>query len=335
MITLEQAQAGCTVAIDRTVIEEFRKNSLLLDMMEFDDTIIPSAGGTLTYKYLREEIPAEAQFRELNTEYTPQEATRREYSADVKIFGGSYEIDRVLENTSAAIGSEVAYQTKKKIKATVCLFHHTLINGDSDINHASFDGLDKALRGAVTEKNCNSVIDLSTADRITENYMTFMELMDETISELCERPSCIMANTSMINKLKQVARRAGYLTRSEDAFGRSADGYDGIPFMDMKYYPHKETSGGYTERPIIPISVRKFGTADNETTVTGLTDIYFPVLDREALHGITAHGDKLIRQYPPDFRLPGAVKKGEVEMLAAIALKSSRGAGVLRNVKIK
>ena len=121
------------------------------------------------------------------------------------------------------------------------------------------------------------------------------------------------------------------MTRSEDAFGRSVDGYDGIPFLDMKYYPSKEADGSFTEKPIIPIGARKIG----EDTVTGLTDIYFPVIGRDSFHGVTVKGNKFISQYAPDFKAPGAVKKGEVEMLAAVALKSTRGAGVLRNIKIR
>ncbi len=330
MITLEQFRNGRASYIDQFTIDRFRQSSLLLDNMEFDDACASVSGSTMTYKYMREEIPTMAQFREINTEYTPQEATRTEHSVDIKIFGGAYEIDRVLEGVSGQV-SEVAYQVEKKIKATINLFHKTVIQGDSDSDKNSFDGLDKALRGSVTEMNCDGVVDLSTAAAVDGNYKAVMDLLDEAMSELCGRPSFIMANTSMINKLKQVARRAGYMTRSEDAFGRSVDGYDGIPFLDMKYYPYKEADGSYTERPIIPVVARKIG----EDTVTGLTDIYFPVIGRDSFHGVTVRGNKFISQYTPDFKAPGAVKKGEVEMLAAVALKSTRGAGVLRNIKIR
>lgn len=330
MITLEQYKVGKSDYIDQNVIDSFRQNSMLLDSLVFDDAMIPGTGGTLTYKYMREEVPAAAQTRAINTEYTPQEAKRTEYSAEVKIFGGSYQIDRVVEKISG-IASEVAYQTEKKIKATCNLFHKTVIQSDSDTDTNSFDGLDKALRGSVTEINADGMIDLSSAAAVDGNYKAVMDWIDETLSELCGRPAFIMANTSMINKLKQVARRAGYMTRSEDAFGRSVDGYDGIPFLDMKYYPNKEADGSYTEKPIIPIQTRTI----NNKEVTGLTDIYFPVIGRDSFHGVTVKGDSFIKQYVPDFTKPGAVKKGEVEMLAAIALKSTRGAAVLRNIKIK
>lgn len=45
-------------------------------------------------------------------------------------------------------------------------------------------------------------------------------------------------------------------------------------------------------------------------------------------------GNSAIRQYLPDFNAPGAVKDGEVEMVAATVLKNTAHAGVLRNIKI-
>ncbi len=331
MITLEQARTGRGSFIDRQVIDSFRRNSLLLDRMVFDDAVAPGGGGsTMEYGYMREKTPAVADFREINKEYQPQETTREKHTVEIKVFGGSYQVDRVIESTGGQY-SEIAIQMEAKIKATCSLFHKTVVDGDSETDPRSFDGLDKALRGTSTEINSESYIDISSSGGLDANYKAVMDLLDETLAGLCGQASCIMANTSMITKLKQVARRAGYYTRSEDAFGRSVDGYDNIPFVDMGYYANEESDGSYTERPVIPIVRREIGGED----ISGLTDIYIPVISLNAFHGVTVKGDGLIKQYLPDLRHPGAVKKGEVEMLAAVALKNSRGAGVLRNIKIK
>lgn len=331
MITLEQAKVGRTDHIDHQVIDSFRRNSLLLDRLVFDDALVSNgSGSTLTYGYMREQTPSVADFREVNTEYKPQESTRKKYEVDVKIFGGSFQVDRVIESTSGQ-ASEIARQTEAKIKATCGLFQKTVIDGDSDSDAKSFDGLDKALRGTSTEINADGYVDLSDAAAMDANYKKLLDLLDELLASTCDRPACIMANTSMITKLKQAARRAGYLTRAEDAFGRAVSGYDDIPFMDMGYYAHKEESGQYTEKPVVPIETRTVASAE----VSGLTDIYVPVLSLNAFHGVTVKGKKFVHQYMPDFSTSGAVKTGEVEMLAAVALKNSRGAAVLRNIKIK
>lgn len=331
MITLAQAREGRTDHVDQQVIDSFRRNSLLLDKLVFDDALVANgAGSTLTYGYMREETPSVADFREINKEYTPQESTRKKYDVEVKVFGGSYQVDRVIESASGQ-ASEIARQTEAKVKATCSLFQKTVIDGDSDTNTKSFDGLDKALKSTSTEINMGSFLDLSTASAMDTNYKALLDLLDEFLAALSGRATCIAANTAMITKLKAAARRAGYLTRSEDAFGRTVDGYDNIPFMDMGYFAEKQESGLYLEKPVIPVQERTISTAK----VTGLTDIYAMVVGLDAFHGVTVKGKKFISQYLPDFNTPGAVKTGEVEMLAAVALKNSRGAAVLRNLKIK
>lgn len=330
MVTLAQFKEGRSDYVDQQVIDSFRRNSLLLDQLVFDDALeAGGSGSTLTYGYMREKIPAIAGTRGINTEYTPQETTREKQSVDVKVFGGAYEIDRVIEGASGR-NSEVARQTEAKIKATCTAFQKAVIDGDSDADATTFDGLDKALKGSNTEINTENYIDLSTSGALDTNYKKLLDLLDEFLASLNGRPSCIMANTSMITKLKAAARRAGYLTHMEDAFGRNVSAYDDIPFMDMGYYP-KKTGGSYEETPIVPIETRTIGS----DSVTGLTDIYAPVIGLDNFHGVTVKGSKFISQYLPDFKSSGAVKKGEVELLAAIALKSTRSAAVLRNIKIR
>ena len=325
MVTLGRADY-----VDKQVIDSFRRNSLLLDMLEFDDALEANgSGSTLTYSYMREDTPALATTREINKEYTPQETTRKKMSVDVKVFGGSYQIDRVLESSSGR-ASEVARQTEAKIKATCTAFSKTVIDGDADSDTTTFDGLDKALRDTSTEINVDGYIDLSTSDAMDKNYKKLLDLLDEFLASLNGKASCIMANTSMITKLKAAARRAGYLTHSEDSFGRNIAAYDDIPFVDMGYYP-KLNNGKYEEALVVPVTTRTIGS----TSVDGLTDIYAPVISLSDFHGVTVKGNKFVSQYLPDFKSPGAVKTGEVEMLAAIAMKSSRSAAVLRNLKIK
>jgi len=330
MVTLEQFKEGRADHVDRQVVDSFRRNSLLLDMLEFDDALEANgSGSTLTYGYLREKTPALAGTRGINTEYTPQETTREKHSVEVKVFGGAYQIDRVIESSSGR-DSEVARQTEAKIKATCTAFSKAVIDGDSDADNTTFDGLDKALRGASTEINAGGYLDLSTSDALDKNYKKLLDLLDEFLASLNGKAGCIMANTSMITKLKAAARRAGYLTHAEDSFGKKVAAYDDIPFVDMGYYP-KLNGEKYEEAPVVPVTARTI----EDTAVTGLTDIYAAVIGLDNFHGVTVKGNKFVSQYLPDFKTPGAVKKGEVEMLAAIALKNTRGAAVLRNLKIK
>ena len=75
MITLAEAKVGMADKVDQAVIDEFRRNSLLLDKLVFDNAVSPgTAGSTLTYGYVKLKTPSTAGFRKLNNEYQSNEA---------------------------------------------------------------------------------------------------------------------------------------------------------------------------------------------------------------------------------------------------------------------
>ncbi|MEG0133503.1 MAG: phage capsid protein [Clostridium sp.] len=322
-ITLAQAKVGMANKVDQTVVDEFRRGSILLDKIIFDDTVSPGTGGsTLTYGYTQLKSPATAAFRDINSEYTPQVADRQPKSVDLKIMGGTFDIDRVIADTAGAV-NEVNFQLQEKINATINTFHNQVINGDKAVK--GFDGLDKMLVASVTELGTTAVIDLSTGAATETNGKDFLDALDAMLAELDGIPDMIMANTKAILKIKSIARRLGYLDKTVDGFGRSVDSYNGIPLVDMKYFYN-----GSQTLPVVPIVNRTVGTAQ-----TGLTDIYAARFALDGLHAASPLGGKVIKTWLPDFKTAGAVKKGEVEMIAATVLKKTRAAGVLRNIKVQ
>ena len=326
-ITLADAKVGMADKIDQQVIDEFRRGSMLLDRMIFDDAVSPGTGGsTLTYGYMRLETPAVAGFRKINHPYDNQEAIRQAYTANLKIFGGAFELDRVIAQTGGAI-DEVNFQLQQKIKAATNLFHYAVINGDEGQGDGEvFDGLDVALVDSSTEIGKETYLDLSTTAKVDDNYMAAIDTLDNFLSELDGRPTFLLGNSKLLTKIKAVARRAGYLTPSEDAFGRKAEAYDGIPLIDLQYYVNES----FETVPTVPIVEREIDSG----TVTGLTDLYAVRLGLDGFHGVTVTGNGIINTYIPDFNQPGPVKTGEVEMVAAVVLKATRAAGVLRNIKV-
>lgn len=325
MVTLEQAKLNTQDAIQTGVIDEFRKSSFILDNISFDNAVSPGTNGaTLTYGYTRLITQPTAAFREINAEYTPQEVTKQRYTTELKPFGGSFQIDRIIANTGGLV-DEVNLQVEQKIKGAKALFHDTLINGDSAVDTDSFDGLNKAITGSSTEYNATSSIDLSDIVGSSTKMYTFIEMLDEFLSNLDGKPTFLASNSKLINKIKAVARNMGYMTRSEDAFGRSVDSYDGIPLIDLG-----EKAGN--NNPIIPIvNTRKPNGTD---TVTGLTDLYAARLSLDGFHAVSLANQDLVKIWLPDFSTSGAVKTGEVELVAAVALKATKSAGVFRNIKV-
>lgn len=318
-ITLAEAKVGMADKVDQMVVDEFRRASLLLDTLTFDDSVSPGTGGsTLTYGYTKLLTPATASFRKLNTEYTANEAKRKKATADLKIFGGSAGVDRVLQSTSGAI-NEMSFQLEQKTKGAVNLFHYTVINGDATTKDTEFDGLDVLVTGSSTEYNTATEIDLSTSAMLETNSQTLLDMLDEFLSAFDGKPGMLMGNAKLMTKIKSAARRSGYLTRSEDAFGRTVEGYNGIPLVDLGMYWN-----GTATVPTVAID----GTA-------GTTSLYAASFGLDGFHGISPAGSKIINTYLPDITRPGAVKDVEVEMVAAVVLKNSLKAGAFRKIKVK
>lgn len=326
-ITLNEMRVGCSDKVKEMVIDTFIRESEILELLPFDNCISPSGGSTLTYGYVQKKLPSMTAFRALNTEYTPNHSTNEKKSVELKIFGGSFEIDRILKKAENKFNN-VASQMTDKIKSAVGTFHNALINGDSASDANSFDGLDKFLVGQESEINTDSYIDLSTMEQLKANADVFYEMLTAFIADTSA--DAILVNRDMKTKIQTVARILGYKTDSEEAFGRKITSIDGVRIIDLKNIATVE-DGAAKETPIIGKTTRKIG-ANN---VTGLTDIYavhFSIDD--GFCGVTLNGDEGIDQYLPDFTQPGAVKKGEVEMVAAVALKNTKSAGVMRNIKI-
>lgn len=55
----------------------------------------------------------------------------------------------------------------------------------------------------------------------------------------------------------------------------------------------------------------------------------------DGFHGISPTGNSVINSYMPDLNAPGAVKKGEVELIAGVALKNTLKAAVLKGIAIE
>lgn len=324
-MTLNDMKAGMSDKVAEQVVDTFLRESEILQVLPFDNTVSPSGGSTLTYTYMQTKTPATAAFRKLNAEYTAQEATLEKKSADLKIFGGKFGMDRVLKQSEGRFNN-MAFQMEQKIKAAVSLFHYTLINGDKSTRSEEFDGLDKMLANTSSEFNKNAVIDISTIAKLKENADQLYEMLQILIRETSA--DALLMNSSMISKVQTMARILGYKTESEEAFGKKVLSMDGVRFMDLKN--HYEASG--TANPCVPAGIaRTVGTSQ-----TGLTDIYAVKFDvNEGFHAATITGNSAISQYIPDFSKPGAVKEGEVEMVAATVLKNTKHAGVLRNIKLQ
>ena len=310
-VTLADVKMNVQDALAAEVIDEFRKSSYLMDNMIFDDAISPSGGAAMTYAYTRVTTQPSAATRAVNSEYAAQEAKKERHSVDLKVLGGAFEIDRVLAGMGGLI-DEVQFQMSQKVKAVQALFSDMVINGDVESDANGFDGLNKALAGSDTEMTAE--IDLSTSQAITENYTAFLDQLDLLIGSLDGAPTCLLGNSLMVARLRACARRASMYQTSMDNWGRMIECYGSIPIVDLG-------AKAGTNDPIVG-------------TEGGKTSLYVVRLGLDGFHGVSVSGQNPIKTYLPDFTTAGAVKRGEVEMVTAVALKASKAAGVMRGLQV-
>ncbi|WP_342996973.1 major capsid protein [Collinsella aerofaciens] len=320
-ITLQEAKVGMADHVDQSVIDTFQRSSLLLDKLTFDNAISPGTGGsTLTYGYTQLKTPATAGVRAINAEYTANEAKREKKTASAVIMGGSFQVDRVLQNTSGAV-DELAFQLEQKIKAVANEFHYLVINGKAAGGagkpDGTFDGLAKMLSG--TSNEIGSEVDVSTADLMTKNAQAFLDEVDYLLSQV-DGPNMLMMNGKMLTKFRGIARRAGYYERTKDDAGRVIETYNGVPIVNLGKYFNGTTAVD--------------AVADTAATASALgkSDIYAVSLGLDGFHGISPTGTGVVQSYMPDMAQPGAVKTGEVELVAGVVLKNTLKAGVLKGI---
>jgi hypothetical protein len=331
-ITLAQAQVNTQADVDYAVIDNLRRYSWLLDQIVWDDTVTPgTGGGSLTYAYTRLVTAAAAQFRALNTEYTPGQATRSRASVDLKQLGGAFSVDRVLANLGASATNEVAFQMQQLLTAIRTRFQQELILGDTAVDGNGFDGLSKILTGTSTEKTA-VVADWTAATVITQPLaMARLDEVDEWLSSIVPSHTgggdagtpgglppgvkAILGNTKSITRFKALARWAALYTAEQDSLGRKIERYGDWVLVDVG-----DRADG--SAPIIPVS-------------SSATDLYAITFGLDSVHAASPAGTQLVQTWMPDFSIAGAVKTGEIEMgPCALVVKNTKAAGVLRAIDV-
>jgi hypothetical protein len=334
-VTLEEAKNNVQDDIDVSVIDEFRKESVILDTLVFDDAVNPAGGGgVLTYGYRRLVTQPTAATRAINSEYAPANVATARYNVDLAVMGGSFEVDRVTAKLGPAASGAVQLNLDQKIKATRTAFQDLVINGDTAVDANGFDGLDKALTGSDTEYSADYAVhwtNLDDTDRRVEH--SILDQLDEFLSLLDGTPTIILGHTKTLARIRAAVRRSSMYTREpvEGLVGQNGrpitrETYGGIIFAD----PGNKAG---TNDPIIPYGSRL---VPDSGTMPYVTDLYAYRVGLDGFHGVSTVGGQLVATFMPDFSTAGAVKKGEVELgPVGVALKATKAAAAFRNIVLE
>lgn len=333
-ITLAQAALNTLSDVDFRVIDNLRRSSWLWDQIVWDDNAMAGGDGTLSYAYNRLTSAAAAAPRNINEEYIPGKATFDQVTVNLKPFGGSFELDRVLRNLGPQATNQVRLQLAQLVKATVVRLEQEIVLGDTAVDVRGFDGLSKTLTGTTTE-SLGATLDISAATINTQPLaMAALDRIDIWLASLL--PSigssdfavpgavlpgtrAILSNTVGIARMRALARWAALYTVTRDDAGRKIEQYDGWNLVDIG-----DRMDGSS--PIIPIGA----------SVAGETDLYAVNFGEDALHGAIVPGVPLLQTFLPDWSQPQAVKLTELEVgPLAVVLKNTKTAGVFRKAKVQ
>lgn len=313
-LTLAQVKPLSQDKLTQDVIDDFRA-SPLMNKMIFDNNAKAQGGASFTYTYNRMKTQSKAASRALNTEYTASEADTELVTVVLDIFGGSFQIDRALAENEWQVVDLFDFQMREKVKAARALFHKYVIQGNNTAgtpaSGGGFNGLEKLITGTSTDYTPATSIDISTAAAIDSNAMQFGFEMRQALKKMNGTPDLMLVNSDLYAALNSVSDKltSFNITKSTDSnyIGNEILRWGNIQIMEMGDYI--DADGALAD--VIPTD------AD-----TGETSAYFVRMGLDAFHGVTPEGNNMVRTYFPDMTAPGAVKTGEVEMIAAVAVKS-------------
>jgi hypothetical protein len=252
--SLTEASRNAQTDLDVMVIDEFRKESVILDALPFDDAVNPAGGGaTLTYGYRRQVTEGTADTRELNTEYDPSEVTTELYTTTLAVMGGSFEVDRVLSRVGPAASSAVSLNLRNKIKSTRTKFQDLVINGDTGVDAHGFDGLDKALTGSDTEVTDSARSDWVDLDTDASVKHKALDALDDFLGVLDGTPTLVLGNKLALAKVRAIVRRSSMYVRApiEGLVGENGRPIFRESYGDVVFADPGNKAG--SNQPIIPV----------------------------------------------------------------------------------
>jgi len=314
-LTLADAKQLSQDKLTNIVIDEFQ-TSPLLSALQFDDTVKPQGGDSLTYVYNRIKTQATAATRAINTEYVPQETITEQVAVNLSILGGAFNIDRVLAKHEKQVVNQVEFQTAQKAKAAIALFNDLVINGNTSTDENAFNGIDKMVTGTATEINtgAGNVIDLSTMEKIQANYAQFLYFLRK-VEAAMDGTTDFLINSDLWTVFQTVADITKNVYYTRDELGNEIGHFGNVNLIKMG------DKAGSTN-PII------------KTDADGITTLYAIRRGLDGVHAVSPDGSNIVSVYAPDLSTPGAVKKGEVEFISSLAVKTSKAAAALRGLKV-
>lgn len=227
-LLIEEANKLSIEDRQRGIIEEIIDQDELFALVPFvqsDDKV---------YSYVREGTLSEGDFLDAYEDVPEGAATFTPVNTSLKVLAGQVMIDSFTAEVQSKLNDQVAIQIAAKAKGLGRKFRNALVNGDSDVNSKSFDGVKKLVPAS------------QTMAAGTNGAAVSFDMLDELKDMVKLGADVLMMRQSVWRAIRALNRAMGGNTADMmmiENFGRPVKAYDGTPVIINDFLPIDEVQG--------------------------------------------------------------------------------------------
>jgi uncharacterized protein YjdB len=246
--------------VEKYAINKYFVNNDLFNLMEFVNIGMGSNIGNLQATIVTYDTPDSAEFRRIGNEYDISNNVPKTVTVVLKMLGGEFQTDRVLERAFSqnptAVDNWTEQQIGQKINSIINGFCKYFIQGNSDRDEKQFDGLEKYFNGHPSQ---NGGIKELPGGLSYANALSVEEFLNESVVRVVDRPTCVITSRlkgkPFLQALEQHRNRG---VRAINVYDREYYTFMGIPIVGLSddCFPASMTNKG------IPFIFAKFAEMD-------------------------------------------------------------------------
>lgn len=247
--------------VERYAINKYFVNNDLFNLLQFVNIGMGTSVGNLQATIVTYDAPDAAEFRQIGNEYDISNNTPKTVTIVLKMLGGEFQTDRVLERAFSqnptAVDNWTEQQIGQKINAIINGFCKYFIQGDSASDPKQFDGLQKYFTKFPAQ--INSTPKELPGGLSYANALNVEQFLNESIVKVVDAPTCVITTRlkgkPFLQALEQHRNRG---VKAIPVYDRNYYTFMGIPIvgLDDSCFPASMTANG------IPFIFAKFAEMD-------------------------------------------------------------------------
>lgn len=204
------------------IIQAYAGSSSIMQNLQFMN--IP--GGSISY--IQEKDMPDPSFRGFNEAFSQSYGSFLNQTETIKMMGGDIEMDISMNQTNGGIN--LPSRITQQVRSMGLKWTSKFFKGDSAADPREFDGLQKRIVDA------QKISAGSTSGGDALSLIMLDSLIDQVDSQGAQENRVLVMNKTVLRRLNQASRTTsvgGFITYSQDQFGRRMSMYNGIPILTV------------------------------------------------------------------------------------------------------